>query len=241
MLMYRFAFLVLFSALGQDQVASESFLMSRTLVTYQQGKAVEWAKTTIAKRGDGSVAVIESVPPLSAHTFERNLKFTDGKSVTVYDSIKAKTTWPRLSQDEIAGLLQTTFARDCDVRAPSKFLRFDHLRGQDVAVIQNAAEGYVVTRWMAPALACRDLYYRIEAPGPDGKMALQSETRLDKLVIGEPDPDLFEIGASYTEMKPSAASARLYEQMGVTLSPEEAALEKKALEEADERYSGQQE
>jgi hypothetical protein len=238
--MYRFAFLVLLSALDQDQVAWQPFHMTRTLVTYQQGKAVEWAKTTIAKRGDGSEAIIESVPPLSAGTFTRNLKFADGKSVTVYDSIKVKTTWPELSEEEIEGLEQRRFTRNCDVREPSRFLRFDHLAGQEAAVVQNAGDGYRVTRWMAPALACRDLYYRIEAVGLDGELALRSETRLDELVIGEPDAGLFDPGESYTEMKPSAASARLYEQMGVTLPPNEAALERQALEEADKRYLGQE-
>ncbi len=77
-----------------------------------------------------------------------------------------------------------------------------------------------ITEWRAAALGCQALHAEIRTPQPDGSLKLVSETRAISLVLGNPDPHLFEDEPTYAEVKPSEAWRRTFEKVGWTWGPD---------------------
>jgi hypothetical protein len=113
--------------------------------------------------------------------------------------------------------------------------------GQDAVVAEGViAKQYRLTRWLAPKLACEDLYYRSEALGTDGASSVSSEARVSDLRLGEPDPSVFDLGTEYTEMKPSQAQNLLLQRIGPSLSPREVQGARTEAKQADALYERSQ-
>jgi hypothetical protein len=228
-------------ASARAQTTAEPFYLERSVSTFNMGNASPFKRVIVARRADGATARLESVGPLSANApFVRRLTFLDGKSVSIFGSIKAKSTWPPMNQQEIDQMREriTAAPRDCGARPPGVLVRFDSVGGEDVAVLQHWSGKYRVTRWVAPALGCEDLYYRSETTSSDGSFNLSAEAKLERLVHGEPDPALFDTADGYAELKPSEAEARLIEQIGVDLGPDDVNRFKREQRRDDRLYLG---
>jgi len=195
-----------------------------------------------ARRSDGATMWMMSFGPRESKKFTRELRFPDGRSVTVYDEIKAKVTWP------LPGPIEMKFLRegvvdgpsDCAAGPSATLLRHDQIEGQDVDVIQSSAGDRRITIWAAPKLGCEGLRVRSEAPQGNGEFRTLTETRTTRLVMGEPEARWFEIAPDLVEMKPSEAQRKLWESMDLHLSAEDKAAMLRQLERqgatADARY-----
>jgi hypothetical protein len=167
-------------------------------------------KEIVARRSDGAIVRKGALRPGDITAFGREVTFPDGTRVTVYDSIKAKTTWP---PDEA----QTGFFRAQLIEGPTECsmggnapLRREQMEGQDVDVVQFSAGARRVTVWQAPKLGCEYLYDKAEDPAREGSFRIDMEVKTTKLVIGEPDAHLFEVAPDLVEMKPSEALRKLW-------------------------------
>jgi hypothetical protein len=85
--------------------------------------------------------------------------------------------------------------------------------------------------------------------GGDGAVAVSAQTKTTRLLIGEPDPRLFEVGPDLVEMKPSEAEQRWWDSLKVDfdalgLNAQEKAVMQRELQregaEADKRYQGKE-
>jgi len=167
-------------------------------------------KEIVARRSDGAIVRKGGLAPGDTLNFARDVTFPDGTRVTVYDSIKAKTTWPL---DE----LQRAFFRAKVIDGPAECtmggntpLRRERMQGQDVDMVQFSANARRVTLWQAPKLGCEYLYDKVEVPARDGSLRIDMEVKTTTLVIGEPDGRLFEVSPDLVEMKPSEALRKLW-------------------------------
>jgi hypothetical protein len=167
-------------------------------------------KEIVARRSDGAIVRVGSLRPGDIVAFGRDVTFPDGTRVTVYDSIKAKSTWP-------SNEVQTPSFRAHLIEGPAECtigsntaLRREQMEGQDVDVVQFSAGANRVTVWLAPKLGCEYLYDKAETPARDGSFRIDMEVKTTKLVIGEPDAHLFEVASDLVEMKPSEALKRLW-------------------------------
>jgi hypothetical protein len=206
------------------QLRVEPFLLERTLSERRPPAGLSPSlAVSIARRSDGTTATVESVGPLASPRFVRKLAFLDGRVLSLVDSMRIKSTGPRLSEEEAGSLIQslTVPSPDCGAKTP-ELLRHDTYSGQEVAVIQSLIPNkYRVTYWRAPKLGCEALYYTTEEIHADGTFTLVSEAKTSRLVLGDPDPRLFDLGEAYEEVKPSEARRRLLADLNLKLSPEE--------------------
>jgi hypothetical protein len=97
-----------------------------------------------------------------------------------------------------------------------------------------------VTVWRAPKLGCEYLYDKAEAPNRDGSFRIDLEVKTTKLVLGEPDPQLFEVASGLAEMKPSEALHKLWSTVELPLSADQKAAMLRQVDregaEMDKRY-----
>jgi hypothetical protein len=196
-------------------------------------------KEILGRRSDGATVRMAWVGPADHGQFVRELKFPDGRSLTLYDSVKAKVTWPALSEVETS-LLRSKAVTGTDCSAGRTLLRHDQVAGEEVDVFQNTAGPYRVALWAAPRLGCESLYVNSEAIQQDGSFRPSAETKTTRLVIGEPQAYLFEIAPDLVEAKPSEAMRRLWESLDLGLDAEQKAAMLRDLErqgaDADRRY-----
>jgi hypothetical protein len=199
-------------------------------------------KEILGRRSDGATVRMAWVGPAEHGQFVRELKFPDGRSLTLYDSVKAKVTWPAMSEVETSILRAKAVAGTSDCSAGRTLLRHDQMEGQEVDILQTTAGPYRVTFWAAPKLGCENLYVNSEAVQQDGSFRPSAETKTTRLAIGEPQAYLFEIAPDLVEMKPSAAQHRLWESLDLGLDADQKAAMLRDLEregaEADRRYQG---
>src|SRR5579871_4866690 len=72
----------------------QPFVLQRLVQTPDSSGKLAFHKTElIARRSDGATALVESVGPQGSTTFVRKLTYLDGTSLSVFDSLKLKTTW----------------------------------------------------------------------------------------------------------------------------------------------------
>jgi TonB family protein len=181
-------------------------------------------KNTCARRSDGATARVENLGPIKLGVTERLVKFMDGRSVTVVDAFKMKTTWSTLRPDQVAFLNAQRLRGDsnCLWMAGEAMVATDKVAGQDaVAVRKDLSEGGQLTRrmtdWRAPALGCQTITFKVEDQKPDGSWWLSTEGRLVSLKLEEPDPKLFDDGAGYTEATLSEIERKLLEVQGTAM------------------------
>jgi hypothetical protein len=219
------------TTVAPQSVLIEPYYLERTLVGPNRSLNT---KEILARRSDGATLRMTWVGPPEHGQFVRDLKFPDGRSLTIYDGVKAKVTWPARPAGSLPG------SADCS--AGRTRLRRDQIEGQEVDVFQTTAGSYRITMWAAPKLACENLYVNSEAMQQDGSFRPAMETKTTRLEIGEPDARLFEIAPDAAEMKPSEAQRRLWESLDLGLSAEQKAAMVRNMEregaEADRRYLG---
>jgi hypothetical protein len=198
-------------------------------------------KTTFARRSDGASARVENVGPITLGISGRRVTFMDGRSVTVVDAFRTKTTWRPVPPQALASFnaqrLRAT--PDCVRTAGEVRVGEDTVAGQGVVVVERelpTAEGQgkmKETDWRAPELACPTLSYKVEQQQADGSWWLRTEGRVVSLKLEEPDPKLFDDGAGYTEAKPSEIQRKLREIQGI---PVDDATWSQEAEQMDKAY-----
>jgi hypothetical protein len=206
----------------------------------------------LARRSDGATVALSTTRGGKPDQYARRLKFPDGRSFTLYENVKAKVTWPLLSKPEIDMLNSKSANPDCKPGGGrTLLLRHEQMEGVDVAVIETSSESFRFTTWEAPSLGCEKLYVKSEWMNQDRSFRVSAETKATRLLIGEPDPRLFEIGPDLVEMKPSEAERRFVDSLkmdldALGLSAQEKAILQRELEreveregaDADKRYQG---
>lgn len=64
---------------------------------------------------------------------------------------------------------------------------------------------WIVDKWFAPALNCYPLRVVVQERNPEGNTRLVQTVEAASVVLGEPDPKLFEVPPGYVERSPAAA------------------------------------
>ncbi len=199
---------------------------------------VAQSKVIMARKADGTTVHIRSVVPRELTTLVRELEFMDGNKITLYDSIKMKSTWPKDEGADNKSVVDALSPHSyCDVHGASVRLGDSMILGQTTNMVQQMIAGrYRVTQWLAPALGCEVLYYESELINSDGSFTLTAKGTTTVLKTGEPDSSLLDVGSTYAETKPSDANTRPLEQMHVSLSSSAAPTVQKENTQADWRY-----
>jgi hypothetical protein len=192
-------------------------------------------RKTVARRSDGTTALIESVGPLAWNQYGRKITFLNGRSVSLVNLIRSKSTWPRKSESQVALLKSrlTNPPENCKSQAGEELVGSDVIAGEPVSILQVAiplprgtsgtatccgGEPIVakrLTMWLAPRLGCECLQYHVEGVRPDGTSKLIVDGGPAQIVFGEPDSHWFDEGSDYTEATPSEIQTRFLEKVGV--------------------------
>jgi hypothetical protein len=152
----------------------------------------------------------------------------NGRKVTIYPSIQARTTWQPLDPPALQQIKQRLFNPPESCASPAETLtRSDNLENQPVAVVTHISEplGFKVVDWRAPALGCQSLRYTTYERQPDGSFSVRTEGKTVTMELGEPDPALFEEPAGYREMKPSETEQALARKYHIALTTDLLRLE----------------
>jgi len=226
------------------QITARPFLIERSISVPDESGALKlWRVDVIARRSDGATAKITSLGPISLRKFTRKLTFPDGRTLTLFDHIKVRTTWPTMSDEELTAYQSHITYPPADCGANSRnthLLRSEMIGGQSTFVLQTLVPGkYRVTRWVAPALDCEELQSEAEMVAEDGSYKVSAETKLSRVLVGEPDSRLFDVGSGFEELSPSSAGRRWRADLTAPITPEE--LKRLEAEEkyADRRYRKQ--
>lgn len=217
---------------------TQPFYLERAIFAFGVGgKVVRSYKEIVARRSDGSTARIRTFGVELAYS-SRYVVFADGTPVTFMDDIKVKSTFPRMSEDELSQSRRWfTPTSDCGLAPPYQLLGRESLMGQETVVLQTVVNGrFRLTRALAPKLGCEDLYVKSEIRNPDGTFSLSAETKTDRIVTGEPDPECFNRGVDFQELPPSEAQRRMLQKINWKLTPEEARELEIEGQRADARY-----
>ena len=174
---------------------------------------------TLAMRSDGAMAhvtVFGGKQQIAAGEAHRAVVFADGRNISFYPSIRAKTTWQPDAAGaarRIAGMLNPP--QHC-VTAGSRLVGSDTLGGQQVDIVEVTFDADAsATFWAAPKFGCLQFQSKGYLREPDGTMVLASEDRFVSLEFGEPDPALFDLPDGYQQMKPSEVQRRRDEKYGL--------------------------
>jgi hypothetical protein len=192
----------------------------------------------IARLVDSTTVRSESRGPDAEHRLRmREIYYSDDHHVTLWDALKLKTTWPA-DPETVHWQRAEDASPDCMGSERAQLERSESVEGELALVSTDTSRaGYRFTFWRAPKLACEPLYYRAERV--DGDSAIVTvETKTTKLVLGDPDPQLFAVPVDYVETKPSEALMKALLAMGLPLPDEERQRIAKEGAELDKRYSG---
>ena len=222
---------------AQDTRVQPFYLEKTIVVPDQQGALVVFRKEITARRSDGATARAQSFGSGTPPVYVRNVVLLNGANRTLFDAINARNTWPTLDSESLNRLRHSLTSAPRDCGAPENLLRFDQVRGEPVAVLQNIVPGkYRVVRWVAPGLGCEDLYSKSESLNSDGTFTLSLEAQTTDFTRGDPDPRWFDMGDTFTEMKPSYAHRRFLQHIGMPLDSREALEFIQHGERSDQRY-----
>jgi len=213
---------------ASPQPTAEPFYLERTYsIPNSAGHLVLSKRMSVARRSDGLTATIMSVGPLALGHTSRIVTFLDGSSISLYDSIKMKSTWPVRSSGNPRVQPPTEVPNDCGgslmIGTPGfAFKGYDHILGRDVAVfIVTTTDGMRFTASRAPSLGCEVLHSVQEVLQPDGSTTLLGEATVTEIIPGEPDSRLVDLGNTYVEALPSVAQGRMISEMRLALPQDE--------------------
>ena len=189
----------------------QPFVAEQTLTDYRGGAH---GTRTLARRSDGALATVQSIVlgktafyATDGPAYSRELVMPNGESFRLVDVLRAKSTWPRIPEEEAARTLRaiTDPAPDCGIAGSNiRVIGRDLVEGLEALVTQDAANNGIRTmQWVVPKLGCAVLKSTIQQAPPNGPPALIFETSLARLTLAEPDEKLFYVGTDYSEMRPS--------------------------------------
>ena len=156
--------------LAHAQVRATPFLLLMHIYNVEKSPAGELQQTrVVARRSDGTTALIGSVGRIAWDQMLKKITFMDGRSVMLSDLIASRTSLRSLNE-EIAFLkkLLTAPPPDCRLSVRDVFLGNDTVLNHRVAVVQREEDPIRIVSWKAPDLGCEYLQYRGERKQPDG-------------------------------------------------------------------------
>lgn len=201
------------------QVNAIPFLLKLELHSFENGETNTLFSTkTVARRTDGTTAIINGVGPIQKGISVRKITYMDGRSITISDSVASKTTVV-LSEIDKAILKQSfdnTGLGDCSNDAKEIFLGNEIMLGYRVSIYRRSvAEHKELIVWRAPELSCEDLKYVVDSKVSGRGYTRVMEARPVIFSVGEPEQAYFEIDSSYAEVKPSEAMDKIFKKMGI--------------------------
>jgi hypothetical protein len=227
-------------AQGIRQPFTMIVLSQGSLPAPEAGQEVRGIRRLLAVRSDGS-SVTVSLPPegdlKSLPQFGDRAVYLRPQQQYVYllDKLKLKTTSPLKSSSLVPPTNPTCLPVD---GGRSRLVGTDTVLGWPAYVyeLNHTAENgskEITTRWLAPALNCREI---------QGRLEIRSESRPDKtlwnravsLTVSEPDPTLFAVPDDYREVSPGEMERERAKSLGRAALP--ATLEEH-LKSKDEAYS----
>jgi len=199
-------------------------------------------RRTIARRSDGSSVSVDSFGLLSLGITARKVTYIDGRSVTIVDDFRMKSTWPAVPPEQLgffkSHVLRTP--RNCVEAEDEAWVGSRMAYGVQVMIVKHepaenspSPDRYRITHSRAPELGCKALTYLVEVKQDDGSWVPRTEQRVVSLKLEEPDAQLFGDGSGYTEAKPSEIERMLFEREGIPV--DEATWSQKA-EQDDKGY-----
>jgi len=217
---------LLLLAAGSPQGARDTASTDRAPATahvpfyLEQTETMGSKKTSyvLARKSDGTTARIEE----GDKSRVRDVFLPDGTAVSVFDTIRARVTWPgKVSRQGVEG----EPLPGCDVNraadASDRASGVEFLLGQVVTVTETTMGGTVITSWRAPGLDCEELYYRSEVKQASGSRKLVVEMMTGVLLLGDPDPELFTIDPNFVEVRPPSNVLSLVGSNGLPLPEDE--------------------
>jgi hypothetical protein len=205
--------------IARAQTVAEPYQFQMEVYTFQDDPSGQLlVRETKARRSDGTTVLSEDILLPRIERTARKIIYPDGTIETLNDSIAARTTCHLASTSAVAaykeGLLNPP--ETCVGAAGETLVGYTKILGQNVAIIKStSSSNEVLTRWVAPALGCLTLQYRVDLKQADGSVKVEAEGRPTSLQLQEPDPDLFSSGATYTELMPSQRIRKLLTSEGL--------------------------
>ena len=181
-------------------------------------------KAIVARRSDGAEvdagsAIGNDGQEIPSKT--RGITMPDGSGFMVMDTGLAFVKWPAPPTSEWARVKEMKYDPQSNCLLPgATFLQYGTILGQRVAISRYMTRESRVTDWRALDLQCTSLQYKLETKQDDGSFKPLTEARPVSLVLGEPDPLLFDIPLDYTSTRPSEALRRQAVAVGNEWTPE---------------------
>ena len=206
------------------RIAPEAFTLKIEMTGYgHNAGGMPRRVETQAQRSDGATVTVETMyrPHMPPRTLRR-LKLPDGTEVKLVDALSTKSTC-RPKRREVAPARETSSIGrrppDCLGHA-DKPLDHTALFGQKVDIVKTWDRGSAGQEWLAPDFGCKELQWQTASLRPDGSRRIEMEGKLVSFNLGEPDARLFDLGTTYTEVKPSELLRREMKVAGLPWSPE---------------------
>ena len=174
----------------------------------------------LARNADGAVARIEN-----GSAAVRDIFFADGRTVSVFDDLKVKVTWPKGTRRQGVSDDATP---DCNVESLDALgqptdptLGLESVLGEAVVVSEAKMGGFTIITWRAPRLACEELYYRSEKADADGTRTVVAELKTTQLLFSDPDPRLFTVNPGFPEIPLPDRLGAMAGEIGLPLPEDE--------------------
>ncbi len=219
--------------LAHAQVLTTPFIAEIHVYDFQKNADGEWFYTrVVARRSDGTTALVESFGPRNWGQSIRKVTFMDGRSVMLSDLIGSRTTMRKMNE-EIARLkkLLTAPPPDCRVSRQT-VIGYDRLSSQPVVILELDEDTHKLKTWNAPGLGCESSQWESQIKQADGSLKLGVQAKLARLLIGEPDPAFFDPKSQYVETKPSDVERQIVDKLGAPHDPKH----QKNFEKLDQEY-----
>lgn len=210
-------------ALASVDLNLRPFVSEQTDYVVKDGKEVVTAKMTVARTSSGATIKTGTayLPDGKAITGVRRIDLPDGFVAMVFDSLKAKST----GRKPAVTLAQT---KDAVLNTPPNCVYNgeqldgeDYLQGQRTLRITRTQQdglGRSVV-WKLPDYNCEIVQMVIQKKlvgGPSDSWETTAGSHLTMFHDSEPDNALLSGFAEYEEMKPSEATRRLAQSMGLS-------------------------
>lgn len=205
------------------QKAPAAFSLKIKVTDYERKPGGDlWEVETRAQRSDGATVIVDTMYFPRVPRTIRVIRLLDGTWIRLVDAASAKSTC-RPKHREAAPARETLFSapRPPNCLGPGdRLVRQSVLFGQPVDVVKTWDLGSAGERWLAPALGCLELQWQSASLQPDGSRRIELDGKLVSFTLGEPDAQLFDLGTSYAEVKPSELLRREVKAAGDPWSPQ---------------------
>jgi hypothetical protein len=204
---------------------AQPFYLERAFYERDQAGALSmYSRDVFARSNDGRTALVEDealdkLPPGVKLPPTRKVTMIDGFSVWLIDSLRLKTSWPKMTSTEARNelALMANHEPDCGFDQ-AHIIGRESVGGQktfitvsDVDLVRQS------TVWYAPELGCQALQSKTTLKG-DGTVLV--EGRLIKAFVGEPDARLFDLGDNYRDVSATDLIAGRLQAIGWKMNSE---------------------